>query len=304
MNNLKNDPLMSLAQRDTMIWHQILNLYREVCKKTDNQLEKSRQKNQKEAYWCQQTKEESNQLLFSDPKQRIMARFVKSYLNTAWHKIQSKKKTKQESWFSQSTIVEKIQSIQDEKDSLIRFSKKVLTLLDRVELMDYEFDVLQEDNYKALSNAVNDEYKKAMNDAALPKSQRVSEYENTIFEQAEEPYGTILKMQKVLPGFGIALTCDFLKESHLCNIAKPDIHLCHVFSVIDKIKYSMDLALVKRIAVFAENIGLSPDPDDFCNTGSYYIDKIIWMLCSRRKTENDYNKSSIKKILLERIAAI
>ena len=111
-------------------------------------------------------------------------------------------------------------------------------------------------------------------------------------------------MQKVLPGFGIALTCDFLKESHLCNIAKPDVHLCHVFSVIDKIQYSMDLALVKRIAEFAENVGLTSDSNDFYNTGSYYIDKIIWMLCSRSKTEDDDNKPSIKKFLLERIAAI
>ena len=136
------------------------------------------------------------------------------------------------------------------------------------------------------------------------KSQRVSECEKIVFEQAEEPYRTILKMQKVLPGYGVALACDLLKESHLCNIAKPDVHLRHVFSAIDKIKYSMDLALVKRIAEFAENVGLSPNPDDFCNTGSYYIDKIIWMLCSRSETEDDDNKPSVKKTLLERIAAI
>ena len=71
-----------------------------------------------------------------------------------------------------------------------------------------------------------------------------------------------------------------LKESHLCNIAKPDVHLCHVFSVIDKIQYSMDLVLVRRIAEFAEHVGLSPKSNDFCNSDSYYIDKIIWMLCS------------------------
>ena len=235
-----------------------------------------------------------------------MARFVKSYLNTAWHKIQSKEKTVQENWFSQSNIIEKIQSIPDSTDNLILFSKKVLMLLNKVELdlRNYESEELQEDNFKALSNAVDAEYRKAVEDADLPKSQRVSEYEKTIFEQAEEPYRTILKMQKVLPGFGIALTCDFLKESHLCNIAKPDVHLCHVFSVIDKIQYSMDLALVKRIAEFAENVGLTSDSNDFYNTGSYYIDKIIWMLCSRSKTEDDDNKPSIKKFLLERIAAI
>ena len=103
-------------------------------------------------------------------------------------------------------------------------------------------------------------------------------------------------MQKILPDYGIALTCDFLKESHLFNIAKPDIHLCHVFSVIDKIQYSSDLVLAKRIADFAENAGCRPEPENFCNTGSYYIDKIIWMLCSRSKTD--------KRDLMEKIAVL
>ena len=287
--------------RDKKIWDEILNIYKNMNE--NNQLEELRQRNLKKAYWCR-SEEKGSQELFSEPKQRLLARFVKSYLNTAWHKIQSKEKTEQENWFSQSNIIEKIQSIPDGKDNLTRFSKIVLTLLDSVELKNYGFNELQKDNFKALSYAVDNEYKRAMKDADLPKSQRVSECETIIFEQAEEPYRTILKMQKVLPGYGVALACDFLKESHLCNIAKPDVHLRHVFSVIDNIKYSMDLALVKRIAEFAENVGLSPNPDDFCNTGSYYIDKIIWMLCSRSETEDDDNKPSMKKTLLERIAAI
>ena len=263
-------------QRDQAIWDIIIKLY------NSKNLEESRKKNQEIAYWCPPNnidKDAPVPHLFTDTKQRLMARFVKSYLNTAWHKIQSKEKPEQENWFSQSNIIDIIRSIPDSKDNLIRFSKKVLMLLNRVELKDYGFNELQEDSFKALSYAA-DEYMKALKNADLPKSQRVSEYEETIFEQAEEPYRTILKMQKVLPGFGIALTCDFLKESHLCNIAKPDVHLCHVFSVIDKIQYSMDLVLVRRIAEFAEHVGLSPKSNDFCNSGSYYIDKIIWMLCS------------------------
>lgn len=263
-------------QRDQAIWDIIIKLY------NSKNLEESRKKNQEIAYWCPPNnidKDAPVPHLFTDTKQRLMARFVKSYLNTAWHKIQSKEKPEQENWFSQSNIIDIIRSIPDSKDNLIRFSKKVLMLLNRVELKDYGFNELQEDSFKALSYAA-DEYMKALKNADLPKSQRVSEYEEKIFEQAEEPYRTILKMQKVLPGFGIALTCDFLKESHLCNIAKPDVHLCHVFSVIDKIQYSMDLVLVRRIAEFAEHVGLSPKSNDFCNSGSYYIDKIIWMLCS------------------------
>ena len=287
--------------RDKEIWDEILKIYKEI--NDNNQLEELRQKNQKKAYWCR-SEEEGCQTIFDEPKQRLMARFIKSYLNTAWHKMQSKEKTKQENWFDRPDIIAKIKSIPDDKDdNLTRFSKKALDLLERVELKNYEFKEYQKDNFSALSKAVDVEFQKTMNDVNIPKSRKVSEYERTIFEQAEEPYKTILKMQKVLPGYGIALACDFLKESHLCNIAKPDVHLCHVFSTIDNIKYSMDLALVKRIAEFAENVGLPPNPDDFCNTGSYYIDKIIWLLCSRSETEDD-TKPSIKKNLLERIVAI
>ncbi|MBQ7731057.1 MAG: hypothetical protein IJT68_04375 [Lentisphaeria bacterium] len=303
MNNTC-DQCQKIIQRDKEIWEIILKLYCEECLRTNNQLETARLKNQEKAYWCRSEKD-IPQKLFSDPKQRLVARFVKSYLNTSWHKIQSKEKTKQEKWFDSPDIANKIRSISDDKDKLSLFSKKGLSLLEDVELKDYGSNQFQEDNFDVLSKAVDSEFEKCRNNTKLPKSQTVSSYEMTIIEQTNEPYQTILKMQKVLPGYGIALTCDFLKESHLWNIAKPDVHLCHVFSVIDRIKYSMDLVLVKRIAEFAENVGLRPDPNNFCNTGSYYIDKIIWMLCSRSKTEEDDNEmSSVKGELLSRIASI
>ena len=160
-------------QRDQAIWDVIINLYH------SKNLEEDRRKNQEIAYWCPPNeKVEHVPHLFTDTKQRLMARFVKSYLNTAWHKIQSKEKTEQENWFSQSKIIEKIKSIPDSKDNLIRFSKKVLALLNRVELKYHEFDELQADNFKALSYAV-DEHMKALKDVGHPKSQRVSEYEKS-----------------------------------------------------------------------------------------------------------------------------
>ena len=298
------DQCLKVIQRDKKVWETIMNLYSEECLKTNNQLEKARQSNQKEAYWCR-SETDAPQTLFSDPKQRLVARFVKSYLNTSWHKIQSLEKTKRGKWFDSPDIINTIRSIADEKDKLSLFSKKGLSLLEDIELKDYGLNQFQEDNFIALSKAVDSEYRKCQKNAKLPKSQRVSSYERTIFEQTDEPYQTVLKMQKVLPGYGIALTCDFLKESHLFNIAKPDVHLCHVFSVIDKIQYSMDLVLVKRIAEFAENIGVRPDPNNFCDTGSYYIDKIIWMICSRDKTEDNNRKMpSVKEELLSKIVAI
>ena len=296
------DRCQKKIQRDVMVWETILNFYSEECLKTNNEFEKTRLKNQEEAFWCR-SEQDIPQNFFPDPKQRLVARFVKSYLNTSWHKIQSKGKT--EKWFDSLDIVKIIQSIPDEKDKLSLFSKKGLSLLEGINLINYDFNQFQEDNFNELSKAVDSEFEKCKNNTELPKSQRVSSYEKAIIAQTDEPYQTILKMQKVLPGYGIALTCDFLKESHLWNIAKPDVHLCHVFSVIDRIQYSMDLVLVKRIAEFAKNVGMDPIPDNFCNTGSYYIDKIIWMLCSRSKTEKDDKEmSSVKGELLSRIASI
>ena len=308
------DQCLKKIQRDKMIWEIILKLYYEECLKTNNQLEKARLDNQKGAYWCRSKVNDIPQDIFSAPKQRLVARFIKSYLNTTWNRIPAKEfinRTEQEKWFDEKDIISKIRPFcnlsterKDKRDKRIVFLEKVLSLLGNLQLKDYAFNQLQEANFEALSEAVDTEFENSTDNTKLPKSQRVSSFEETIIRQTEKPYRAILKMQKILPGYGVALTCDFLKESHLCNIAKPDVHLSHVFSVIDKIKYSMDLVLVKRIAEFAENVGLSPNPDDFCNTGSYYIDKIIWMLCSRSKTEEDDNEiSSVKGELLNRIAS-
>ena len=108
-------------------------------------------------------------------------------------------------------------------------------------------------------------------------------------------------MQKLLSGLGIALVCDFLKESHLCNIAKPDVHISHVFSLIDGIFYSMDLPLVKRISEFAASV-CTAVPNDFCNSGAYNVDKIIWMICSDYDVESDNKKKNLKVKFLEELA--
>ena len=165
---------------------------------------------------------------------------------------------------------------------------------------------------EALHGIVNQEYKSC----SEKKELQVSRFEQKFLDITKErnnrfadriPVDLIFKMQKLIRGFGIALTCDFLKESHLCNIAKPDVHLRQVFSMIDRIPYSEDLILVKRISEFAENVDKSPQSDDFCNSGPYYIDKIIWMLCSRNKKLEDNNNTpipSFKDELLDTIAAV
>ena len=82
---------MSNPDFDKKVWEFIENFYKESCGKLEddrkeNQLEDKRKKNQLEAYWCRPAGE--NQALFTDPKQRMFARFLRSYLNTTWHKVQ------------------------------------------------------------------------------------------------------------------------------------------------------------------------------------------------------------------------
>ena len=154
-----------------------------------------------------------------------------------------------------------------------------------------------------------DDYNEILNKAELLRIQKenkekelkVSRFEEIIYENICEPYRTIMKMQKLFPGFGIALSCDFLKESHLCNIAKPDIHLCHVFSLIDGIPYSMDLTLVKRVAEFAANV-CPTDENNFCGSGAYNVDKVIWQICSNYDVDNDTKKKSFKEDFLDELA--
>lgn len=270
---------------DEQIWKKINELYVQDW-------EDERQKNQLEAYWCRP--DEEKQDLFQNPSERIFARFLRSYLNTTWHKIKKDVKPFIESWFDPRATdiirnVEKdLSALPGELQDFCKNSLRIVHQL-QSQLKNYDFNEVQTHNFKKLVDVINAEFTETLSpkkQKELPKSQKVSEYEKIIYEalDKDKPYKTIMKMQKLLPGLGIALTCDFLKESHLCNIAKPDVHICHVFSVIDRIPYSMDLALVKRVVEFADNV-CPPVEDHFCESGAYHVDKIIWMICSKGKKE-------------------
>ena len=56
----------------------------------------------------------------------------------------------------------------------------------------------------------------------------------------------------------------------------------------------MDLALVKRVAEFANNV-CKANKDDFCNSGAYYVDKVIWKICK---------EDSLKGKFLEKLAEL
>ena len=177
------------------------------------------------------------------------------------------------------------------------FCEKAAKIAENLKLKEYGFNEEQEENFDSLSKVISVFFEKEYEKKAL----KVSVYEKIIYEKLQDPYRTIMKMQKLLPGLGVALTCDFLKESHLCNIAKPDVHICHVFSILDGIPYSMDLPLVRRIAEFAA-AACPEDPHDFCNSGAYNVDKIIWMLCSDYNTDGETEKKMSKDKFIEKLA--
>ena len=288
---------MSSLNFDRKVWTFIKGFYENSC----GEIEKKRKENQLEAYWCRP--EGNDQKLFADPKQRVFARFLRSYLNTTWHKI-GKGNGSIIHWFNSEDIIKEAESKSSSLANEHLFCKSILDFIGKLELKNYNFEQEQTENFKIFSDSVGEifnELQKTQKDRS--KSQKVSVYEEIIYENICEPYRTIMKMQKLFPGFGIALSCDFLKESHLCNIAKPDIHLCHVFSLIDRIPYSMDLALVKRVAEFAANV-CPADKNNFCGSGAYNVDKVIWQICSDYDVESDKKKKSLKKDFLKELAKL
>lgn len=305
---------MNNTDFDKQIWETIINFYRKYF--SADKWKEQRQKNQLEAYWCRSDEEKQN--LFQDPLQRIFARMIKSYQNTTWHQIQLSpgKNVKNDigkgqrrvlitdPWFEDENIIDKVESeIRDNLDfkgkgNFVDFCKVALDIakgLGKFNLSNYSFEQVQTANFEVLKSVVSKIFNEKIDKL------KVSVFEKIFYETLGEPYQTIMKMQKMLPGLGIALTCDFLKESHLCNIAKPDVHICHVFSVIDGIPYSMDLALVKRIIEFANNV-YPADKNDFCSTGAYHVDKVIWMICSDYITDSDKEKNKLKKEFLKTLS--
>ena len=305
---------MNKRESDIQIWETIINFYKKYC--PVDEWEKRRQKNQLEAYWCRPDGEKQN--LFQNPRQRIFARLIKSYQNTTWHQIQlslgkDEKNNKEKEqrrvlitdpWFEYEDLIDKVESeISDNLNfkgkDIVKFCEKALDIakeLGKFNLSNYCFKQEQTENFTALKNVISIIFDKKKDEL------KVSVFEKIFYKTLAEPYQTIMKMQKLLPGLGIALTCDFLKESHLCNIAKPDVHICHVFSVIDGIPYSMDLALVRRIIEFAKNV-CPVDENDFCGSGAYHVDKIIWMICSDYIIDSDKEKNKLKKEFLEILSA-
>lgn len=126
---------------------------------------------------------------------------------------------------------------------------------------------------------------------ASPQNKR-NEADEIINSAIKPPFDVVQLLAdcKELEGIGVALACDYLKGSGLASIAKPDTHIRDVFSVIDGIPYSMDMALAMRVKSFADAVCPS-DPNNYEKSGAFYVDKVIWTICSKsNETKNKFLK--------------
>ena len=126
------------------------------------------------------------------------------------------------------------------------------------------------------------------------QNNKTSDIDKIINEALKPPFDVVQLLADCegLKGIGVAVACDFLKGSRLASIAKPDTHIRDVFSVIDGIPYSMDMALAMRVQSFANTV-CPPKKNKYVNTGAYYVDKVIWTICSK---SNETKVKFLKKL--------
>ena len=80
-----------------------------------------------------------------------------------------------------------------------------------------------------------------------------------------------LLLSREISGFGLALSCDFLKELGYANFAKPDVHLCDIFIGLALCpEDSDDYEVLKAVVRVARNCGVKP----------YNVDKLFWLIGS------------------------
>ncbi len=104
-------------------------------------------------------------------------------------------------------------------------------------------------------------------------------------ERARNALPLLLKQE--VDGFGLALSCDFLKESGFYWYAKPDKWMIKIFSELNISQTVNDYEVLNTIVRVAKS----------CNKTPYLIDKIFWLLGSG-KFYNDKNPKTQKKPLM------
>lgn len=101
---------------------------------------------------------------------------------------------------------------------------------------------------------------------------------STINKITDIEINKIKTISNYIPGFGLALTCDWLKECGCTWLVKPDIHIIEVYKHLinsenDKIK-NEDLI----IDMFDYSILIQHEVDK--SMTAYKLDKMIWLICT------------------------
>jgi hypothetical protein len=106
-------------------------------------------------------------------------------------------------------------------------------------------------------------------------------------ERARNALPLLIKQE--VKGFGLALACDFLKESGFHWYAKPDVHLIEIFSKLGLSSSKSDYEVLNAVIRVAKNT----------NTTPYLVDKIFWLIGSGRFYK-DINLHTGKVLLIGR----
>ncbi len=77
-------------------------------------------------------------------------------------------------------------------------------------------------------------------------------------------------LSKEIEGFGLALSCDFLKELGYRDYPKPDVHLIKIFNKLNLARSTDPYEVYKSIIEMSEIV----------NKDAYRIDKIFWLISS------------------------
>jgi len=107
----------------------------------------------------------------------------------------------------------------------------------------------------------------------LSKFSDFKDFENFVefFHNDERARNALpLLLKEEIDGFGLALSCDFLKESGYTMFGKPDVHLKAIFSELGISSTEKDYDVLNAIVRVARNNNVSP----------YAVDKLFWLIGS------------------------
>lgn len=95
-----------------------------------------------------------------------------------------------------------------------------------------------------------------------------------------------------IPGLGFATACDFIKELGPFNqFIKPDVHIKDVFNGLEIEQLPYHRKSYEDIAVFDAVVNFAI----IINQPEYWVDKVIWLICSRDFHRNPNVPRPIKR---------